>query len=241
MRGKHFPVRIDAHAGSVCLLQKFGEIVQVMAGNNDERPLFYIHRDGRRNGRAVRSRIGLVEKLHAFQVSLSEFHVEVEEFGNRMIGADRDESLIQKIVDFAVGFSESRGMMRVSGHSAQAEQKQGFQTADILVGGVPQIVQIERRIRSGSAFGNDIRVNAFFKRSNSRIVETYVRDCGKKRIDDERIALFRCALRGDKTGKSYKLPGQRILKMRGIFFFAADAVNCTAFSTGCLLALITKH
>ena len=50
MGGQHFAVGVDVDASALGLLQQQLQIVEIVAGDDDERPLLHRQRDGGRRG-----------------------------------------------------------------------------------------------------------------------------------------------------------------------------------------------
>ncbi len=74
-------------------------------------------------------------------------------------------------------------------------------------------------------------------------IEVYVGDGRKQSLDEQFIGVFgRLSVAVRSTGKADQRAGQFVLQTCDISFFAANTGSSgTAFSSGCLLTLKTKH
>ena len=61
MGRQHFTVGVDVDAFTLGLLQQQLQVVEIMAGDDDERPLLHRQRDGHGRGRAVGLGVGLIQ------------------------------------------------------------------------------------------------------------------------------------------------------------------------------------
>ena len=74
VRGQYFAVGIDIDVLALGLLQQQLQVVEIMAGDDDERSLLYRQRNGHGRGRAVGLGVGLVQQRHALEVFLAHLH-----------------------------------------------------------------------------------------------------------------------------------------------------------------------
>ena len=74
VRGQYFAVGIDIDVLVLGLLQQQLQVVEIMAGDDDERSLLYRQRNGHGRGRAVGLGVGLVQQRYALEVFLAHLH-----------------------------------------------------------------------------------------------------------------------------------------------------------------------
>ena len=72
--GQHLAVRIDVDACALGLLEEQLEVVEVMAGNDDEGALLDLERDLGGLGHAVGASVGCVEQAHHVVAELAHLH-----------------------------------------------------------------------------------------------------------------------------------------------------------------------
>jgi hypothetical protein len=131
--GEHLAVGVDVHALALGLLQQHLQVVQVVAGDDDERALVLRGGDAGRLGMAVGLGVGGVEQRHAGEVDLAEFHDEAQPFLDGVVVAEGLHALLEPGGDLGVGLAEDAGVVGIGRHAAQAEQQRGAQRDDILV------------------------------------------------------------------------------------------------------------
>ena len=77
---QHFPVGVDVDALSGGLLQELPEVLQIVAGNDDERPLLNVRVHPRGDGMSERLRVGLVQQGHTLEIDPAKLQDEFQPF-----------------------------------------------------------------------------------------------------------------------------------------------------------------
>ncbi len=95
VRRKHFTMRIDIYAGTLCLIKQFLQIPHIMAGNYYKRPFLYININSCRNRITIAFGIRLIQKLHTFIIHSAKLQYQRQPFLNRMFPVYLAESLIK--------------------------------------------------------------------------------------------------------------------------------------------------
>ena len=106
MSGQHFTMGIDVDAFPLSLLQQQLQVVEVMAGDDDERSLFYGQRNGNRYGRSVAFGVGLIQKRHALEVFLANLHHDRQQFLHAPVLANGEERLGKEAVHLIIGIPQ---------------------------------------------------------------------------------------------------------------------------------------
>jgi len=148
---QHFAVGVDVDALSGGLLQQQLQILQVVAGDHDERAFFHGERHGSGNGSAVGLGVGLVQQGHALKVYLAGLHYHGQKRVHGVLAAYGGEGAVEEIVDGAVGVAQRHGVPGVGGHAAQTEEYEGLKGTDVLVGG-PYLLHVVV-LASGAGIG----------------------------------------------------------------------------------------
>ena len=133
MCGEHLPVGVDVDPSALGLLEQVLQVLQVMSGDDDGRPLLDRRGDLNRARDTELRTVGGIEHLHTDEVCLPHLHHHGEELVGPRIGPDHPESVVDRVHDGSVGPSQDRGVIRVRGHPAESEEDQGFQRADVLM------------------------------------------------------------------------------------------------------------
>ena len=247
---QHFTVGVDVDAFTLGLLQQQFQIVEIVAGDDDERPLLHRQRDGGRRGRTVAFGVGLIQKRHALEVFLAHLHHDGQQRVHIPVLAHSKKSLGEKAVHFLVGITQHHSVMGVSRHAAHAEEDQGFEAANILLR-VPEQVHIIIIVSpaAGAAAGAAWNKAGLFlvypidQLPNGLFVEAHIGDGGEQALDHQPPSpLIR--IRGIiyRTGQSNQSTSQLILKLRHLSGFAADAgFSGTTGAASRLLTLKAKH
>ena len=141
-------------------------------------------------------------------------------------------------------------MISIGCHTSDPEQDQGLQAADILIG-FPELRNIiiivpAKGRRTGRAVGNEVllfRMYLIDQSLDSGFIEVYVGNSRKQAFDQQFIGIIsRLSVAICRTGKADQSTCQLILKTCNICLFAANTSSAgTAFASGCLLTLETKH
>ena len=248
--GEHFAMGVDVDAFALSLLQQQLQVVEVMAGDDDERSLFHGQRNGNRHGRSVAFGVGLIQKRHALEVFLANLHHDRQQFLHAPVLANGEERLGKEAVHLVIGIPQDHGVMCISCHAAHAKQNEGFQASDILIGAPEQVHIVvagaSARGSAACAVGCQPRLFTMYPADqfpNRFFVEIHIGDRGKKSLDHQPPHLWRClhtAVRG--SGQSNQSASQLILKLCDIGGLAAySRFSGTAGTGRCLLALKTKH
>ena len=138
---EHLAVRIDCDAAASRLLQQELQVVQIMAGHNDERAGLHGERDMDRRRLAEAFGVGFVQQRHAAQVDLAQLQHERQQLLHAPVLADGEQRFRQKAFDGLVPVAEHHGVIGIGCHAAAAEQQQGLQAADVLLC-APELRQI---------------------------------------------------------------------------------------------------
>ena len=138
---QHLPMGVDVDAFALGLLQEQLQIVEIVAGNDDEGAFFY----GQGHGRGCRSTIGfgvgLVKKGHAFQVFLTHFHDDGKQLIHAPVLAHGEKRFGEEPIYLVVHVAQHHGVVGVGSHTADAEENEGLEAADILLG-VPELIHV---------------------------------------------------------------------------------------------------
>ena len=141
MGRQHLAVGVDVDTLVLSLLQELLQIVQIVAGDYDKRPLLHHQWNGGRDRLSVGLGICLVEHLHAGEIHFSDFENDGQKLIHTPVLADGKKRLHKELVHSFVGITEHSGMISVGRHAANTEKDHGFQTANILVG-VPDLCHV---------------------------------------------------------------------------------------------------
>ena len=124
MCGQHFAMGINIDAPALGLLQQQLEIMQIVTGNHNKRPLFHSQRNGNRYRRAIAFGICLIQKRHALEVFLTDLHHDGQQLLHAPILANSKKCLCKEIVHRIIGIAQHQSMMRIGRHAAHPEQNQ---------------------------------------------------------------------------------------------------------------------
>ena len=241
---------VDVDAFPLSLLQQQLQVVEVMAGDDDERSLFHGQRNGNRHGRSVAFGVSLIQKRHALEVFLANLHHDRQQFLHAPVLANGEKRLGKEAVHLVIGIPQDQGVMCIRCHAAHAKQNKRLQASDILIGAPKQIHIIVAGASAGGsaacAVGCQPRLFGMYAADqfpNRFFVEVHIGDRGEKSLDHQMPDLRRClhtAVRG--SGQSNQSASQFILKLCNIGSLAAHPRFSGAAGAGCrLLALKAKH
>ena len=248
--GQHFAVGVDVDTFALGLLQQQLQIVEVVAGDDDERPLLHRQRNGDRRGRTVAFGVGLIQQRHALEVFLAHLHDDGQQRVHIPVLAHGKKSLGEKAVHFLVGITQHHSVMGVSRHAAHAEEDQGFEAANILLR-VPEQVHIIIIVSpaAGAAAGAAWNKAGLFlvylidQRPNGLFVEAHIGDGGEQALDHQPPCIWRCqriAISG--ACQTNECASQLVLEFRHLSGFSADTgFSGTTGAASRLLALKAKH
>ena len=250
MGWQHFAVRVDIHALARRLLQQQLQVVEIMAGDDDERSLLHRQRDGHGRGRAVGLGVGLIQQRHALEVLLAHLHHDGQQLVHAPVLAHGKKSLGEKAVHFLVGITQHHSVMGICRHAAHAEEDQRFEAAHILLCAPKQvhvIVVVPSTARGAAmAVGHQpclFRMYPVNQIPDSLFVKVHIGDGGEQALDHQPPSpLIR--IRGIiyRTGQSNQSASQLILKLRHLSGFSADTgFSGTTGAASRLLTLKTKH
>ena len=250
MGGQHFAMGVDVDALALSLLQQPLEIVQVMAGDDDERPLFHLQRYGGGGGCAKGLGVGPVKQFHAGQIVLADLHYDGQQLVHAPVLADGEQGPGKEGVDLLAAIAQHVRVPGIGGHTPNAEQDQGFEGADVLVG-VPELFHVVVVISTAGlsaayAVGHQsllFRVDLIDQRGDGLRVKADVGDGGEQTFDHEVMGgLGGRGIAVHRPGQPDQCAGQRVLKLRHLRGLATHACLASAADTARgLLALETKH
>ena len=239
MSGQHFAVRVDIDPLSGGLLEKLVQILQIVAGDDDERPLFNIRVDACGDRIAECPGICAVEQSHAFEVHLPELRDERKPIGHAVLLRKCGKTFIEPDAHFRVLLPETHGMMRVGGHALEAEKQRGTQRDNVCFS-APEPCGI--LITDVSAARPQSVLHARGKGADGGVVEVHVCKRGEQTVGKQlrdlarMLVLFPADLcQPDQTAD------EDVLQMRGFRLLAAHARADAAASACGLLTLKAKH
>ena len=130
---QHLAVGINVDARTICLLEQFFHILQIMAG--DKNPRFCAHADIHFGDFrvAVGRGMGLIQQGHGVDRCLSGFHNQGDHIVYRQIFRGGGQGFHDEIVDFIFLTSQDGGVVRIGGNPFKADDQQLAKGADILV------------------------------------------------------------------------------------------------------------
>ena len=137
MSRQHFTVGIDIDPLVLCLLQKLGQILQIMTGNHDKRSLLDIGLHLYRGWRTEGVGIGTVQKLHTFKVYFAKFHDQFNPFLGGMFFIYFTKSFVKPFCHTFIFISEIHGVVGVGRHTLQSE-KQGGAEGYFIIAAIPK-------------------------------------------------------------------------------------------------------
>lgn len=136
--GQHFRVGVDIDALILRLFQQAFHVVQVMARNHDERPLFNGQRHLHWLRVAVGTGIGSIQQLHAAVAGLAGFLHQRPQLLHGERAGDGIQCRAEKAVQLRINMAQHPGVIVVSRHAAQTEQDKAFQAAHVCVRFMPE-------------------------------------------------------------------------------------------------------
>ena len=247
VRGQHLAVRVDVDTAPVGLLEQLVEVVEVVAGDDDERAGLDREGDLGGDGRPERAHVALVEQAHAHDVDGAGLEHEGEQIVGGQVVAERLEGVHDKDVDLVVGrLAEHARMVCVGGDAAQPEQQQRLERADVLRR-VPHLPQVELADRLPRPLGGVGRLGAHLPGEGADVVpvEVDVGQGGEQRVLDERrgvVAHGAVPLGAPGARQPHERTRQLVLQQRDVGGLAARAgLPGAAASPGGLLALEAEH
>ena len=242
---QHLAVGVDAHACALGLLQQKLQVVQVVAGDDDERARLHLHGDGGGLRRAVSARVGLIEQPHAAEVHLAHLQRQGQKRVHRARLGQLRQGVGEELVDSRVAVAQHPGVVGVGRRTAQAEQHEGLERADVLVV-APDLVDVvvgDRLVAGRGGHGGRLGAHRVLKRDHGLPIEVHVGHAGEQAVHDE-IAdtVVLDAGLASRAGQSDHRPGQRVLGIGHIGRLAAHAGAAGAgLALRHLLALEAKH
>ncbi|MPM33902.1 hypothetical protein SDC9_80483 [bioreactor metagenome] len=199
--GEHLSVGVNIYPLALGLLEKGLQVGEVMAGHHDEGTLLHFHGNGSGGGGAIGIGVGLVKDLHAFEVHRADLHDERQQPVHvGVVLAHGAQGFIKEGCNLGDVIPQHPGMISVGCHAPDAEQDEGFETADILLLG-PQGEGAFLAATIGPAFwGEDGSrgLDLFCEVFDGFAIEIYVCQGGEKRLQNQAIGFFggRLALGG---------------------------------------------
>ena len=126
MGRQHFAVRVDIHALARRLLQQQLQVVEIMAGDDDERPLLHRQRNGHGRGCAIALGVGLVQQRHALEVLFADLHHDGQQLVHAPVLAYGKKCFSEEAVYLLIGIAQYHGVMCICRHATHTEKDQGF-------------------------------------------------------------------------------------------------------------------
>ena len=123
--GQHLAVGVDVDACSGGLLQQLVQILKIVAGHHNKRPLFHVNVHPRGHGIAEAFGVGPIQQRHALEIHLSELHDEGQPFLRAVLLRQGGKTLIERLVHMLVPVAQSQGVVSVGCHALQTEQQRG--------------------------------------------------------------------------------------------------------------------
>ena len=237
--GQHLRVGVHVDAFARSLFQQAFHIVEIVAGNDDERPFLDDQRHLHRFRLAEGTGVGGVQQLHAAVAGLAGLLHQRPERVDGALAPDGLQRLTEKAVQLRIDAAQHPRVVVVGPHPAQTEQHEGLQAADVFVRFVPELLHIVVEPDAGAR-----GVNGLGQLVHGLRVKVYVGDGGEQPFHQQQ-GLFR----GRGPPFADKLPGvgdecagQPVLRRCGLGAFAADpGFPRTGRAVGRLFALKTKH
>ena len=237
--GEHFRVGVDVDAFARRLLQQALHVVEVVAGNDDERPFLDDERHLHRLRLAEGPGVSGVQQLHAAVAGLAGLLYQCPEGVDGAFAANGLQCFAEEAVQLRVDAAQHPRMVIVRCHAAQAEQDERFQTADVLVRLVPEVCHVVVEPDAGAG-----RMDALGQLVHGLRVEVHVGDGGEQPFHQQKC-LFRGGgppLADELAGVGDECAGQAVLRRCRVRAFAADTgLTGTGSAVRRLLALKTKH
>ncbi len=236
-RGEHFAVGVDVDALAGGLFEQHLQVVQVVAGDDDEGALFQRGGHLGRDGVAVGAGVGGVEQGHAGEVDLAEFHDETEPAFDGVVVAEGLQALLEPGGDGGIGLAEDAGVVGVGRHAAQAEEEGGAQGDDVFIA----VEEIFGAVGVRAAGGDGRAQDAVAHGGQVLGIEIDVGDGHEQRVHEERLDLGVGGLAVDGAGEGDHRRGDVVLQVGRFGGLAANAHLGAAFAAGGLFALETEH
>ena len=248
--GEHFTVGVDVDTLALGLLQQQLQVVEVMAGDDDERPLLHGQRNGDRGGCAIAFGVRLIKERHTLEILLADLHHNGQQLVHAPVLAHGKQRLGQEAVHFLVGIAQHHGVMGIGRHAAHAKENQGFETADILLR-APELLHIVivGSAAGGSADGavrNESRLFSMHPVDQSAdgfFIKIHIGNGGEQPLDHQPPCIpvhIRGIVGG--TRQPHQRAGQLVLKLRHIGGLAAyPRFSRAAGTERRLLTLKTEH
>ena len=235
--GQHLTMGVNVDAFTPCLLQKLVQILQIVAGDYDERAFFDVRVHPRGYGIAEGAGVGAVQQSHAPEVHLAELHDEGQPLLHGVRPVDGAQALVEPVRHRRVPAAQVQGVMGVGGHALHAEQQGGAQRDDVRLA----LPQVDHRCLA-AAQTVALRRDAVGEAADGVVIEVDVGQRGEQTVYQQAGRLRRvlpAALR--RLRKADELGDELILQMGGGGLLAAHAGADAALVAGSLLALETKH
>ena len=238
--GQHLRVGVDVDAPACSLFQQLLCVVEVVAGNHDERPLFNGQRHLHRFRIAKRAGVGRVQQLHAAVAGFScGLHQLPQGVGGLAGIAHGLQGGTEEPVQLRVDAAQHPGVVVVGGHAPQAEQHKAFQAAPVGIRFPPEGLHVV--VRAGAGAGV---VHPAGQRVHGGGVKVHVGNGGEQPLHQQ-PGLFRgraAPRRDELPGKRDERPGEPVL-CGGCLGRLATHPRCAGAGGAArrLLTLKTKH
>ena len=238
--GQHLRVGVDVDAPACSLFQQLLCVVEVVAGNHDERPLFNGQGHLHRFRIAKRAGVGRVQQLHAAVAGFScGLHQLPQGVGGLAGVAHGLQGGTEEPVQLRVDAAQHPGVVVVGGHAPQAEQHKAFQAAPVGIRFPPEGLHVV--VRAGAGAGV---VHPAGQRVHGGGVKVHVGNGGEQPLHQQ-PGLFRgraAPRRDELPGKRDERPGEPVL-CGGCLGRLAAHPRCAGAGGAArrLLTLKTKH
>lgn len=242
-------MRIDCNAAASRLLQQELQVVQIMAGHNDERAGLHGKRHMDRGRLAEAFGVGFVQQRHTLQVDPAELQHERQQLLHAPVLADGEQRFRKEALDGLVPVAEHHGVIGIGCHAAAAEQQQGLQAADVLLC-APELRQIiVARAAAGRGADGTVRHKALLLGPDAPgqgvqavRIEIDVRQRGEQALDHQLPGLRTGVGTGVRRARQTdQCAGQVVLRLRSLRVLTADAAARAAGAACGLLTLKAKH
>ena len=237
--GQHLAVGVDVDAPARRLLQKLVQVLQIVAGDHDERPLLHVDVHPGGDGIAEGLRVGPVQQGHALEVHLPELHDQRQPLLHAVLPGQRGQTLVEPGVHLLVPIAQVHGVVGVGRHSLQAEQQRGAQGDGVRLS-LPEPRGVAAA--AAAAMPPQSLVHPVGKGADGRVVEIHVGQRGEQPVGQQPRDLggILLPLPADLRQPD-QAAHQRVLQMGGLRLLAADARLYAAAAARRLLALKAKH
>ncbi|KAF5060555.1 hypothetical protein DSECCO2_324580 [anaerobic digester metagenome] len=132
--GQHLAVGVDIDALAGGLFQEHGQILQVMAGDEDGLALLGAQGHFRGDRVAVGAGVAAVQEFHGLEVDLAALHAQADEFFQAQLVQALGQGALHEFVHALVLAAQDSGVVGVGGDALEAVDEDLLQGAKVLVG-----------------------------------------------------------------------------------------------------------